>query len=504
VVDQRSQEIAIKTIVVGRLQPRLLSSTSPEGDPFARKGKMSSPASPDRLSLPDAAVLLLAANLASAPQLASLQALVTAYPDILHFSVVLQLLLKILPETISPEDYIPLVYKSYRGELDPHFDLSRIPPAFIEQVSKLSQSTLRRKLALFELSDVPKPRMKPDEYENALTQWFFDRSRKVEEATGMIDLARRLILPDPKSFDQSPAFPPTLVTLWGKGIVQVLETFIFDNDDEDELQLLSFENLDSDSAVRLLLSRTTPETISRNVRHLITPFAEYVELQHPEKEPWSALWEWLLDRSSAGELDYLANLGNDWVGGGDDLLRQFLKTSLIGCYTCQRSSPAIRTNLHRIHQNVARLSQPLNLPSSSQPIVLHHPETDLLPSELRNSSPLTSLATESLQFLDNMITSAEIIAHASINPELCLRDIVLIREGAEQAQLQLLNQLLRTDQAWAKRSEEQWRKFQQSMHLLQSGSCVLAKLTLQTIDKLIFTAILDATGAFLPQGFSDL
>jgi Secretory pathway protein Sec39 len=233
--------------------------------------------SSNRLELSEAAVLLLAANLASLPQLGLLQDLILVYPDVLHISALLELLLNVLPETISPEDYLPLVYKSYHDEPQPpQFDPSRIPTMYIDQVSSLSHYTLRRKLALFGLSDVPKPPIQSDQYEAALTQWFFDRARKLEEATGMIDLARRLILPDPISFRQSPPFPPTTVTMWAKGIVQVLETFIFENDDEDELQLLSFENLDPESAVRLLLSRSTLETIQQKVRHLVTLFAEYV------------------------------------------------------------------------------------------------------------------------------------------------------------------------------------------------------------------------------------
>src|SRR5579862_2852939 len=93
----------------------------------------------------------------------------------------------------------------------------------------------------------------------------------------MIDLARRLVLPaNTAPFSQTPPFPPPVVTSWGKGVVQVLETFIFDNDDEDELQLLHFENLSPDSAVRLLLSHTTAETVARNVKTLVVLFIEYM------------------------------------------------------------------------------------------------------------------------------------------------------------------------------------------------------------------------------------
>jgi len=193
-------------------------------------------------------------------------------------------------------------------------------------------------------------------------------------------------------------------------------------------------------------------------------------------------------------LEYVANLGSDWFGGPDDLLRQFLQTSMTACYICQHSSTSIRTSLHRIHVDISRLSQHLNVPSTGQQIALHHPETDLLASELRHTSPLTTLTSESLQFLDNIIASADIIAQASIKPELCLREIVLIHEGTEQTQFQLLDQLLRTDQAWTKRTEEQWRKIRQSTHTLQSQSQVLAKVPLETVDKMIFTAILDASG----------
>src|SRR5437667_12087457 len=143
------------------------------------------------------------------------------------------------------------------------FYSSRIPSSFINEVSSLSEQALNRKLGLFNLSSLLHSPANPEQDERLLTQWFFDRARRVEEATGMIDLARRLVLTDAGNYIQTPSFPPAAVIVEGSGMVQVLETFIFDNDDEDEFQLASFENLDPDSAVRLLLSRTTPETISR-------------------------------------------------------------------------------------------------------------------------------------------------------------------------------------------------------------------------------------------------
>src|SRR5271169_5703485 len=136
------------------------------------------------LRLSDPAVLLLAANLTSVPQLASLQALIAAYPDVLHFTAVLELLLKVLPVTISPEDYISIIYRSYRRETG-QFDLSHIPTSFLDEVSYLSAAALKRKLGLFNLLNLPVSSVNPEADEKSLTQWFFDRARRVEEATGM-------------------------------------------------------------------------------------------------------------------------------------------------------------------------------------------------------------------------------------------------------------------------------------------------------------------------------
>jgi Secretory pathway protein Sec39 len=448
------------------------------------------------LRLSDTAVLLLAANLTSVPQLESLRALIAGYPYVLHFTAVLELLLKILPETTSPEDYISVVYRSYRRENE-RFDPSRIPTSFIDEVLALSPATLRRKLAVFNLSNPPKSSANIEADENLLTQWFFGRARRVEEATGMIDLARRLVLPETASFNQIPPFPPLVVTVWGKGIIKVLETFIFDNDDEDELQLLPFENLDPDSAVRLLLSRTTSETVSRNIRNLVAPFADYINYQKQDKEIWTTVWDWLLDRTVAGELEYIANLSNDWIETTAGLSRDFLQTCLAACYLCHQSSPAIRMDLHRIYNNITKISQQLHIQQSDNQINLGHPETDLLATQLRKSSPLTALTASTLRFLNDIIGSGDSIAQCSIIPELALREIIAIREGSEESQRQLADRLLRSDQFWTKRSEEQWRRLRQSIKWLQNQSRVLGKISEVSLDTMILTAVLDASGKLL-------
>jgi len=450
--------------------------------------------SPNYLGLSNDAVLLLAANLASVPQLSSLRALVAGYSDVLHFTAVLEILLKVLPETTSPEDYLPIVYRSYRREFE-EFDASRIHLSVVDEVKQLSPQHIKRRLSAFNLNPhTPTSRHSAEEAETKLTQWFFERARRVEQETGMIDLARRLVLPtDIASFSQTPSFPPQPVIAWGKGVIQVLETFIFDNDDEDELQLLSFENLDPDSAVRLLLSRATPETVARNIKTLVAPFINYIQ-NKSGIQVWNTVWDWLLDKVSAEELNFVATLSSDWIPEDEIVLQQFLRTCLTASYLCTQTSSPIRQHLRRIHQNMMHLSQVLQLPEG-QPIIISHPETDLLPPQLRNhSSPLIDLTTMSLAFLDQMITSADIAAHYHVTPELSLRDIVVIRDGSEQGQRHLADQILLSEQNWSKRNEEQWRKLRQSLESLRQN-LVLGKLSQQTLDTMIFAAMLDATGS---------
>ena len=95
-----------------------------------------------------------------------------------------------------------------------------------------------------------------------------------------------------------------------------------------------------------------------------------------------------------------------------------------------------------------------------------------------------------------MINSADIVAQTSVTPELSLRELVTIREGFEQAQTQLVDRLLRSEQSWMKRNEEQWRKLRQSLKWLQSQSRVLGKLSEVSLDTMILTALLDASGIF--------
>jgi hypothetical protein len=129
--------------------------------------------------------------------------------------------------------------------------------------------------------------------------------------------------------------------------------------------------------------------------------------------------------------------------------------------------------------------------AAAEPFSLTHPETDLLPSQLRESSPLTALNTVSLKFLDQMITSADVVAPYTF--ELSLRELVTIREGAEEVQRELIDRLLQSGN-WKKRNEEQWRKLRQSLKWLQLDSLVLGKVSGYALDSSILSALLDSSG----------
>src|SRR5271156_5509795 len=176
------------------------------------------PSSPQQLS--DAAILLLAANLASIPDLSSLNALVAQYPDVLDLTSMLQVLLNVLPETTPPEDYVGIVYRLSRRE-SVTLSSYQIPPSYINEVSRLSQKSIRSKLANFNLQPLTISPTSTEEIQQNLVQWFFDRARRIEQETGMIELARRLVLPSQNEFNQDPPFPPSPVTSWGNGVVKV-------------------------------------------------------------------------------------------------------------------------------------------------------------------------------------------------------------------------------------------------------------------------------------------
>jgi hypothetical protein len=141
------------------------------------------------------------------------------------------------------------------------------------------------------------------------------------------------------------------------------------------------------------------------------------------------------------------------------------------------------------------LSRQLNLPQSDLPIYLQHPETDLLQSQLRDSSPLTTLTTSSLLFLDQMITSSDLIAKYSM--EYTLSELVTVYASSEETQTQLLDTLIHNEQSWKKRSDDQWKMLRQSCHWLRTQSGVLGKISPEHMDTMILNALLDATCIFL-------
>jgi len=89
-----------------------------------------------------------------------------------------------------------------------------------------------------------------------------------------------------------------------------------------------------------------------------------------------------------------------------------------------------------------------------------------------------------------MITSADIVSSLELPP----RELVIIREGTDEAQTYLVDRLLRNEQNWTKRTEEQWRHLQDSLKWLQSASLVLGKLSADALNTMVLTALLDATG----------
>jgi Secretory pathway protein Sec39 len=78
--------------------------------------------------------------------------------------------------------------------------------------------------------------------------------------------------------------------------------------------------------------------------------------------------------------------------------------------------------------------------------------------------------------------------------EYTLAEIVTIRAKPEDVQAQLIDNLIHNEQSWTKRTDEQWKVLQQSIHWLHSQSGVMQKLSMERMDTMILSAILDSAG----------
>jgi hypothetical protein len=220
-----------------------------------------------RPNLSPAKALLLAVQLATKAKISTLRTLVFQHPKTLRAEITLRVLLSHLPEVLESSEYVPFIRDLVEGRIVEDSD-SPVDASVLEDLSETAASKRVRKLHLLPLLW---PNAPADVPADPLTQFLVHRSLRIDENTGLVTLLPDLLTP----FLHQSAYLRT----WMISTVLPLLRLNYDYHPQDgaNISIQTFEGLDYQTGVRILLSRTgrteaDENTVGRDLRGLVGPW----------------------------------------------------------------------------------------------------------------------------------------------------------------------------------------------------------------------------------------
>jgi hypothetical protein len=137
--------------------------------------------------------ILLAVHYASQADIPALHSFTPSRPDALSSELVLRILLTYLPETLDPA-----VYRTYVSEVATrlYLDVDREDvPVDTGLVSDVDAATARKRVKKLHLCEIKPVNFPPHAPTDLLTNFLCNRSQKIDEATGMLNLVLSLVEP---------------------------------------------------------------------------------------------------------------------------------------------------------------------------------------------------------------------------------------------------------------------------------------------------------------------
>jgi len=137
--------------------------------------------------------ILLAVHYASSADIPALHSFTPSRPDALSSELVLRILLTYLPETLDPT-----VYRNYVSEVGSrlYLDVDRQDvPVDTAPVSDINSATARKRVKQLHLAEIAPVHYPPHAPKDLLTNFLCNRSQKIDEETGMLNLVVSLVEP---------------------------------------------------------------------------------------------------------------------------------------------------------------------------------------------------------------------------------------------------------------------------------------------------------------------
>lgn len=460
-------------------------------------------------SLSKAHILLLAINFTSASDLQSLVGLRNLHPTVLTPAATLTILL-FLPESLQPSTYLYIIDSILNG-LDassisasdgspgkPEVDTSSIS----DLSDKIAASKVDRLLAsVSKLSNVAAEET-PLGRQELVAEWLQLRSKAIDTETGMLSSVESLLVP---FLGRLPK-----VDAYYNGTVKVLSRMIYEydrvvqdlNKEESECDwpkkpfirgLAQFEALPVSTGVKQLLSKTSYNTVFRDLNTLIIPYLQNQESKS-KLQGWRVVWEWLVSQDLRTNYEVFMNWGGPLGYGEAESLSvlDYARTGMAACYLCEdigldswemmsKIQKRIVDTLGPQHLRLGISQQPFNRELYTGGLRAKPAISDLLSAD----NKLTTPTIESLDLLGYMITAARLLSAA-------LYSTVHIRlSGTKEAQDTLLIRYIRSGN-WVKRTDQEWHSIIEAARWMRATAGVFEQLTEQDCEEVLVKSLLSA------------
>ncbi|PSK60163.1 Protein transport protein sec39 [Elsinoe australis] len=405
-------------------------------------------------ALTKAQCILLAVNLASESQPQALRQLFRLRTaQILEPELVLRILLTYLPGVTPPAQYIPLISDITSEGPSELEDPIAIDVSSVSNVSDAAANKRLRKLTLLPLSPPAWPANAPNDI---LTRFICHRSYRIDEETGLITLLPDFIRPFLRHSEY--------LQLWSISVLLPLlrlQHEYYQGDPSSRWTLETFEKIDGNQGVELLLSMATAEkddptsdaedtgTIGRDLKGIVAPWMyghssrkrrkmsglqedkdvviSRVSVESEREHSWEQVYAWLVRRAVA-DIPTVASAVENWDGPVDvdmgdfanrtklmddneraNLEQRYAQAAFAACYAVETNIDGAVRAAHEILLRIAELRDFIPPPDLATSVEQLATFEDI--SEIRENDNSTLLQPGILMDLDHPLTEPKLSSY---------------------------------------------------------------------------------------------
>ncbi|KAK6514489.1 hypothetical protein TWF281_004689 [Arthrobotrys megalospora] len=455
--------------------------------------------------------LLLSLHFASNQDFKSLRNLVASYPTVFPAEVLLEVILRFVPESVGVEGYGGIVGDVVGGRVlipaTSDGEGKGVDEGYVKDINELSA---RKTLEVLNFPDGSLKASKEEEGEGGeggegiLEKFVKERAFAIDREIGQIGVIKELV----EYFVEGDEG----VYGWYLGVVGVVEGLVFDTlpagEEKGVLGLEEFEKLEVRDGVFVILDRMVTES-GENVGKGVEMVTAYIDYKNKKQgknkkggrkgDGWKYMFEWI-SKHAVQRFGIVWKVVRDWNDGPDDdeTRKEYFKTIMAGCYSCIRTDEeAVQQMQDVVYRIAAKLGVEL--------IKVRGEEVEKLVEGYLNTrggigvhgewdaGELVTPTAPALRLLEQLIVSIRMFAMFPLM--LTVKEVMRMRfVGSKEDQLGLLKRGLQVSAR--QRSESGYGDVRSACEFLRVESRVFGRLSSEDVEVEVLRDMLGA-GKFM-------